>query len=392
MAASGLSNRAEAQPSSPPVVAAPPTVAGYYEGDFVKFDVSATDPDGDHVALSASGAVFTFPINPATFNDNDSTAAPFTGTFRWTPDSTQAGTYSVEFTGDDGLGGIDTVRTNVVICDPVPRSPNMVRGYFASELGKNTVLLVWNGARSESGNPCWMGYRVRRTLLGISPAPFEVVGQHKSKDTVTSVCFSTRGSCDLSQFVFYGTGIFFKGFKNNEVSPGKYFLDYPPGQPVDNCDSCRLFVDEANLGGFTSQYAVTSIDTVRLVQSDFTESAIDPAEIVTVQPSAPPAANLEQVAVVPNPFRGSAEWDTGGGHEVHFIHLVADATVRVFTANGYLVRELKQDPGANSGGVTGDLAWDLKNGEGKDVVSGIYIFQIETPGGLKKTGHFVVIR
>ncbi|HLF13479.1 MAG TPA: hypothetical protein VI932_01140, partial [Bacteroidota bacterium] len=270
-----------------------------------------------------------------------------------------------------------------------PRSPNTVRAFFTPEGGPNAVVIVWSGAHCESDS-VWMGYRVRRTLVGISPTPLEVVGQHKSKDTVTSACLSTYLPCNLSQFVFYGTGLFFKGFKNNQVSPGKFILDYPPGQPADSCDTCRVYVDQANLAGFTSQYAVTSIDTVRLVQADFTESAIDPAEIVTVKPSGPPADDLERVAVVPNPFRGSAEWDAGTGkHEVHFIHLVANSTVRIFTSSGYLVRELKQDPGANPGGVTGDLSWDLKNADGRNVVSGIYIYQMETPGGLTKTGHFV---
>ena len=273
-----------------------------------------------------------------------------------------------------------------------PRSPNTVRAYFTPGTGQKTIFVLWSGARCESDS-VWMGYRVRRTLLGISPTPFEVVGQHKAKDTITSACLSASRPCNLGQFIFYGTGIFFKGFNNNQISPGKFFLDYPPGQPADSCDSCRLFIDPANLGGFTSQYTVTSIDTVRLINSDFTESAIDPAEIVTVIPSAPPASNLEQVAVVPNPFKGSAEWDgSSGGHHVNFIRLVAGSTVRIFTTSGYLVRELKQNTAANPGGITGDLAWDLRNADGRDIVSGIYIYQVETPAGLTKTGHFVVIR
>jgi hypothetical protein len=77
---------------------------------------------------------------------------------------------------------------------------------------------------------------------------------------------------------------------------------------------------------------------------------------------------------------------------VNFIRLVAGSTVRIFTTSGYLVRELKQNTAANPGGITGDLAWDLRNADGRDIVSGIYIYQVETPAGLMKTGHFVVIR
>ena len=274
---------------------------------------------------------------------------------------------------------------------PVPRSPNTVRGFFTGRTGGNTVLVVWSGAHVESDS-VWMGYRVRRTIKGITPTPFELVGQHKSRNTVTSACLATAQPCDLSHFVFYGTGLFFKGFHNNLVN-GQYLIDYPPGAPTDNCDSCWVFADQANLAGFTSQYAVTSIDTLHFTNNDFTESPIDSSEIVTVQPSTGPTSNLERVHVVPNPFRGSAEWDpTPGQNRVHFVNLPASSTVRVFTSNGELVRVLVQNPNANAGGTTGDLEWDLKNADGRNIVSGIYIYQVESPQGHTTKGHFVVIR
>jgi hypothetical protein len=273
----------------------------------------------------------------------------------------------------------------------IPRSPNTVRAFFTPLTPGKTALVVWSGAHVESDS-VWMGYRVRRTIKGITPTPFEVVGQHKSRNTVTSACLATAQPCDLSHFVFYGTGLFFKGFHGNLVN-GQYLIDYPPGAPTDNCDSCWVFADQANLAGFTSQYAVTSIDTLHLTQSDFTESPIDPNEIVTVQPSGPPANNLERVHVVPNPFRGRAEWDPlPGENRVHFVNLPAGSTVRVFTSNAELVRVLVQNPNANPGGTTGDLEWDLKNADGRNVSSGIYIYQVESPQGHQVKGHFVVIR
>ncbi len=273
---------------------------------------------------------------------------------------------------------------------PPPQSPNSVSGFFTPFRG-NTVLVVWSGAHVEA-DTVWMGYRVRRTIRGITPTPFEVVGQYKSRNQVTSLCLATAQPCDLSRFVFYGTGLFFKGFRNN-LSNGQYIIDYPHGAPTNNCDSCRVFVDQANLAGFTSQYAVTSIDTVHITASDFTESPIDPNEIVTVQPATAPTNNLERVGVVPNPFRGSAEWDpVPGDNRVHFIHLPANSTVRIYTSNGELVRILVQNPNANLGGTTGELEWDLKNADGRNVVSGIYIYRVESPQGHEVKGHFVVIR
>ena len=266
-----------------------------------------------------------------------------------------------------------------------------MRAFFSPITGGNTVFLVWSGAQVETDS-VWMGYRVRRTIKGITPTPFELIGQHKSRNTVTSACIATARPCDLTHFVFYGTGLFFKGFRNN-LANGQFIIDYPPKAPTDSCDSCWVFADQANLAGFTSMYAVTSIDTVHLTASDFTESPINPSEVVTVQPSAPPANNLERVAVVPNPFRGSAEWDPApGDNRVHFTHLPAGSTVRIFTSNGELVRVLVQNPNANAGGVTGDLEWDLENADGRKVVSGIYIYQVESPQHHSVKGHFVIIR
>ena len=258
---------------------------------------------------------------------------------------------------------------------PPPRNPHDVRAFFTPFNGK-TVIVAWMGGDVETDS-VWMGYRVRRTIQGITPRPFELVGEYKAKDTVTSACLSTQQPCDLSQFVFYGRGLFFRGFRNNFLN-GKYIINYPPQ------------ADQANLAGFTSQYAVTSIDTVRSFQSDFVESAID--TFVLVQPSTGPTTNLERIGVVPNPYHGSAEWDGPGQNTVHFIHLPARSTVRIYTSNGELVRQLVQDPNANAGGETGDLAWDLKNGHGRNVVSGIYIYQVESPQGHTIKGHFVIIR
>jgi len=274
----------------------------------------------------------------------------------------------------------------------VPRSPYLVRGFFSPVTGKNAVILVWSGSQVEQDS-VWMGYRVRRNIKGITaPDSMELVGQHKSRNTVTSACLATAQPCDLSQFVFYGTGIFFRGFHNNFVN-GRYLINYPPSAPAADCDTCWLYVDQSNLAGFTSTYAVTSIDTVHITNSDFTESPINPSEIVTVQPSAPPASNLEQVHVVPNPFRGSAEWDpVPGENRIHFTNLEGGSTVRIFTSNGELVRILTQNPGANQGGATGDLEWDTKNADGRKVVSGIYIYQVESPQGRTVKGHFVIIR
>jgi Putative Ig domain/Bacterial Ig domain/FlgD Ig-like domain len=78
------------------------------EGSFLTFTVSASDANGDDVTLTATGLP-----SGATFVDNDNN----TGTFRWTPGSSQSGTYAVVFTGNDGHGGIDAATTVITVLD-----------------------------------------------------------------------------------------------------------------------------------------------------------------------------------------------------------------------------------------------------------------------------------
>lgn len=324
------------------------------------------------------------------------------------------------------------------------KSPTLVRGYYrqvASPLVANAVnnqtgtlvFLFWNGPSAEMdticapdtnlvcgdtvlvcevepelcdslGNcrvdtlsvcrPAWNGYRVRRTVEGISVGRLEVIGQMKARDVTIPICLDRHEPCDLQNFVFTGSGVFFKGFRNNRLPDGTYLFDYPPGNPVDADTTARVFVDLASIVGFQHEYAVTSIDTLTAVAADFAESPVDSSEIVRLLPSTPPAPNLERVVVVPNPYKGSAEWDTGpNDRRIHFMNVPSGSTVRIYTAAGELLRVLVQDPNAAPGGQTGELAWDLKNDQGRSVVSGIYIYSVHPADGrTPKKGHFVIIK
>lgn len=105
-----------------------------------------------------------------------------------------------------------------------------------------------------------------------------------------------------------------------------------------------------------------------------------------VEPTAGPTANLERVGVVPNPFRSNAPWDSPGGDEVHFINLPTRSTVKVYTVAGDLVRVIEHEDRVR------DFArWDLKNADGRDVASGIYIYRVES-GSFSFQNRFIVIR
>jgi hypothetical protein len=103
------------------------------------------------------------------------------------------------------------------------------------------------------------------------------------------------------------------------------------------------------------------------------------------EPTSGPAANLEDVLVVPNPYRGHETWDQPGGNEVHFTNLPSVSKIRIYTLAGDLVRELQHNDK-----VRDFERWDLKNASGKLVASGIYIFRVES-GTFHFQNRFVVI-
>jgi len=105
-----------------------------------------------------------------------------------------------------------------------------------------------------------------------------------------------------------------------------------------------------------------------------------------VEPTGGPVVNLERVAVVPNPYRANEAWDRAGTHEIHFINLPQQARIKVYTLSGDLIVELK-----HSDSVRDFERWNLKNQDGHDVASGIYMYRVEAER-FEFQDRFVVIR
>jgi hypothetical protein len=283
----------------------------------------------------------------------------------------------------------------------VLRSPKDVHGFYTTlygnQLGNGTgnfTFIVWKGDSSGVDiDTTFAGFRVRRTIHGVSQQPFEVVGQWTTRFSQAPLCWGALSPCPGYFFLFSGDGLYFKGFQQNRRADGTYVIDYPPGSPQDTCSNCWVFADGASLSGFRHDYAVTTIDTTVIVNSDYYETPIDSSQIVSILPGSPPRSNLEEIAVVPNPYRVRADWEPGDGTRIlRFIRVPDKATVRIFTASGDLLRTLKANQYQNPGGVTGDVSWDLKNEKGRVVVSGIYLYQVETEDGRTRKGKFVIIK
>jgi hypothetical protein len=88
-----------------------------------------------------------------------------------------------------------------------------------------------------------------------------------------------------------------------------------------------------------------------------------------------------------DPFReGWSERD----RRIHFVNLPSEATIKIYSLDGDLVREM-QHPDPNLSDSDSHLAWDMVTRNIQAVVSGIYLYTVESELGTQ-VGKIVVIK
>ncbi|MGD8394540.1 MAG: hypothetical protein PVF43_03570 [Candidatus Eiseniibacteriota bacterium] len=244
---------------------------------------------------------------------------------------------------------------------------------------------------------------------------FDVEGPDAGYD-VTDVFNNDIGSCPLSFLVDRTVGYRVDVSSCSEQSlpvarpnpelPGSMFPGGVAYQIEDStftvCDTvwCKGFYryrDTEVLDGYPYFYMVTAYSKVKeegptgTITSELHTRPAGSQEQV-IFPTWDAASNLDDVKVVPNPYLRGAGWDLNPspsdptGTRIAFTNLPAGSTIRIFTLAGDLVEILtpdSQDGGANY--------WDLISRNGQDIVSGIYLYSVESPLGTK-VGKFVVVR
>lgn len=107
------------------------------------------------------------------------------------------------------------------------------------------------------------------------------------------------------------------------------------------------------------------------------------------------------VVVVPNPWKISESdnyvrmgWqkDIGAFDErITFLNLPAKCTIRIYTLDGDLVKEIIHDKDESAGDATVE-SWNMVSRNTQKIVSGIYLFSVESADGRMQVDKFVVIR
>jgi hypothetical protein len=265
----------------------------------------------------------------------------------------------------------------------------------------DAVLIRWNNASELVPDPFskrydFAGYRIWKAEQWERP-----VGSTGPQPELWSLLAEYR----LPQYVKEGTGQ-----KDLNLARNPAWRELTPCDTVDADRGRYLYPigyyqhrDVNVLNGFVYFYAVTAFDRTLLPDRDpisgenmvlSLECRHVASEEQAVVPTSAPVNKAGEVWVVPNPYYGSTPWnltpnpkDPTGAH-VDFMNLpVGEWEIRIFTLSGDLVRVLKND-GTND---IGQAKWDLISRNGQDVVSGIYLYTVESRFGAQ-TGKFVILK
>lgn len=97
--------------------------------------------------------------------------------------------------------------------------------------------------------------------------------------------------------------------------------------------------------------------------------------------------DVSEVSVYPIPFRPNGELSQNGtvADGITFANLPSEGEIRIFTKKGELVKKAAFNSGAPA------YNWDVKNENGDEVVSGVYVWRIKS-GSNSKKGKLIIIR
>jgi hypothetical protein len=146
------------------------------------------------------------------------------------------------------------------------------------------------------------------------------------------------------------------------------------------------YTDTTVKPGFPYYYVVTALDDDGL-ESPKNNYLKDPDgnPLVIVIPAE--VGSVEDVVVVPNPYPGAAPWTaTEIADKIEFHNVPAHCKIKIYTLSGDLVQTLVNETGQ------GSIAWNLLSRSGQKVVSGVYIYKVETPDGDYKVGKFMILK
>ena len=385
-----------------PVVTAPATVPAL-EGAAISFTVTAADPDGQAInSLTASSLPF-----GSSFVSN---AAHTSGTFSWTPDFAQAGTYPVTFSASNTRTGSAT--TTITVAD-VNRAPVANPGGPYSGVAGVAIAFNGSGSSDPDGDPLTYAWDFGDAMsaTGATPSHTYTAGGNYTvsltvADNGSPSLMNTATTSAMITSVFDARVFTSGGNKSIRLGSGKptWCAEIEPvggNFAVGDIDlGSIILVFGANhisaLSGKTELSTDSDKNGVPELEACFAKDGLrtlfaglaNGHNTVTVQVQGSLASGAQftgslQIDVVsngstlsaslsPNPFNPSAVL-------TFKTEKAGPVRVRLYDTNGRLVRTLLDLSDAAAG--YHDVRVDGHSESGEHLASGVYFYRIETADG-----------
>ena len=261
--------------------------------------------------------------------------------------------------GESWVKGTEDYINNIADCD---FSPNYDQSaWIYAKLSQENLTTKWSVFK----NVTWVGAPLLApgralNLSNTATVKLRVTKPYKQYETVDADKFFDR-DMDLTSgntyIVAYENSSSTWGgqtatYDGTTYSPGDSFV----ATSVSNfTGSAKTRVIEANvLNSFNPTYSFSTDDIVAI--KDNFSVAVDA---------------METIKAVPNPYYGYSSYETNQlDNRVKVTNLPGQATIKIFTISGTLVRTLKKDDNMTS------IDWDLKNDFGIPISSGLYVIHI----------------
>ncbi len=266
----------------------------------------------------------------------------------------------------------------------------------SSPAGDHKVILQWDNSselRKDpiTGEELFKGYRVwradnwQRPEGSIGPAPEEWMKLAEFRDDEDA---NSQGAQLLR--TVRQNHVKEIGYTDDDIPKAIYPVGRYQYEDTNGILNGKIYFYAVTAFGLTTRHnALTDRDET--VELGGLPSAVE-AEMVVPRWNA--AKGCDQVKVVPNPYRGRADWDLTPsdrdptGTKIAFRNLPDEgATIRIYTLSGDLVQEAQHD-GADGNGT---YFWNMITRNGQNVTSGIYLYSVDSSEGICR-GRFVIIR
>ena len=264
--------------------------------------------------------------------------------------------------------------------------------------------LTW-GVLNASAVPAAQSFDARAELTA---SDMGCVEPFKSTATAQGDIACSGAAVALSNTVVPGPIVFDNAFGGNSVDrtapaaanngfmlyvKGRWFLVELTGGAVPATGAqwtMRDYVGAINGGsgaaGNAGNYAFTTQDMPRPLTA--IGAAVKFKFNVTNEVQASSSASLAKVHTVPDPYYVTSAFEaTTTTKIIRFVNLPEQATIRIYTSSGVLVRILKQA----SGIFGGELTWDVRNRNNQFVASGVYFYHVTAENGETTVGRMTIV-